>query len=85
MRLVTGYDDTGHSYAYNVDTFDKLKAYILKGVDEWSYNKSEELIERVKSCKTEEELMDDDLFDQYIDEGLFEGRDTFTTLEDPEE
>ena len=66
MRLVVGIDDCGHSYAYNVDTFDKLKAFILKGVDEWSYNKGKELIERVKNCKTEEELMDYDLFDQLI-------------------
>ena len=85
MRIASGIDMDGHSYAVRVDTFDRLKAFILESVVESeNYNcDSSDLVEKIKKCQTEEELLDDDLTDEYSDLGVFYGRDMFTTLYDP--
>ena len=48
----------------------------------------QEIIDKIKACTTEEELLSDELEDCYVDYGVWgHGRDQFTTLSDycPEE
>lgn len=144
MRLVVGIDEDGHQYAVNVNTFSKLKAYVLDCVvnKNWHANMSEELlkkviahkdseslladnplvdelytrhifngrtsqykddakgycigqledpvnkhkelIEKIKNCNTEEELLNNDLKNKYSNFDVFQGRDMFTELWDLE-
>lgn len=86
MRLVVGVDDCGHGFAFDVSTFDKLKAYCLmcargENRDGW-YN---DLVARLESAQTEKDLLSNENMDIFCDMEYvpFQGRDTFTTLMDP--
>ena len=86
MRLVVGTDDCGHGFAFDVSTFEKLKAYCLmcangENRDGWC----DDLVKRLEDAETEEELMSDENMDEFsdMDAPAFQGRDTFTTLRNP--
>lgn len=85
MRLVTGYDDCGHTYIYDVSTFEQLKAYLLMSFMDHEIPYYEELIKKIEAAITEEELLSYEIIDCLCDLEVppFQGRDMFTRLIDP--
>ena len=87
MRLVVGTDDCGHGFAFDVSTFEKLKAYCLMCARDANRNGGgfyDDLIGRLEKAETEEDLLSRDNTDEFCDmeTPVFQGRDNFTTLRD---
>ena len=86
MRLVVGTDDCGHGFAFDISTFEKLKAYCLmcakeQNGDGWYDN----LVKRLEDAETEEDLLSNENMDEFCDMEYapFQGRDNFTYLKNP--
>lgn len=76
MRLIIGIDEDGHSFAVNVDTFSKLKTYILNHIEEYMghYYPYKSILDKINAHDTSEDILKDDyLMEELYHKGIVRG------------